>query len=175
MWAILATTASWLGIAIFHRIEQRAAGLLFYIGGAAIPKLAAQECGIECGGRVAAAKQAFIALAGGHVVHAVAGQVVARVAAYGVAAREARLIPQLLAELDLAFGERLRGINFGACRQGTENALCFGEQIFIFGAGAAVVILLCRCLRGSRGGLRGGGLLGRFVLAGIQGYKEKPA
>ena len=77
----------------FHRIEQRAAGLLFHVNCAAIPELAAEQGGVERGGGIAAAKQAFITLAGGHIVHAVAGEVVAGIAAHGVAAREARLIP----------------------------------------------------------------------------------
>ena len=48
----------------------------------------------------------------------------------------------MLAELDLAFGERLGGVDFGACRQRLEDALRFGKQVFVFSAGAAVVILV---------------------------------
>ena len=40
----------------FHRIEQRAAGLLFHVNRAAIPELAAEQGGVERGGGIAAAK-----------------------------------------------------------------------------------------------------------------------
>ena len=87
---------------------------------------------LERPGGVASAKLPFMPLAGRQVVHACRSEVVAGVAAYGVAFGETRFIPQLMAEFDPFFGKQAQFLHFFGTRQRFEDALCAFEQFFAF-------------------------------------------
>ena len=83
---------------------------------------------LERPGGVASAKLPFTPL----VADACGSEVVAGVAAYGVAFGEARFIPQLMAEFDPFFGKQAQFLHFFGTRQRFEDALHTFEQLLIF-------------------------------------------
>ena len=119
----------------FHRIHQRPARLFFNVSRTAVPKLAAQQRGIQCGRRVAFAKLPFVSLTGRHIVHTGGSKVVARVAAHGIAFGKARFIPELVSEFDLFFGKRTDFLHFFDSRQRLEYALRAFQKVLVFGRG----------------------------------------
>ena len=93
---------------------------------------------LERPGGVASAKLPFMPLAGRQVAYVCRSEVVAGVAAYGVAFGETQFIPQLMAEFDLFFGKRAQFLHFFCTRQRFEDALRAFEQLLVFGRGIAV-------------------------------------
>ncbi len=83
--------------------------MFFDVGGAAVPELGEVAGGVIDGGGVAAAELAFEAGGEAFAVDAVVGKVVAGVAGDVLAFREAGLVEEHAAEVDLGVGE---GIGF---------------------------------------------------------------
>lgn len=87
---------------------------------------------LERPGGIASAKLPFMPLAGRQVAYVCRSEVVAGVAAYGVAFGETRFIPQLMAEFDPFFGKQAQFLHFFGTRQRFEDALHTFEQRLIF-------------------------------------------
>ncbi|EFE50911.1 hypothetical protein NEIELOOT_00262 [Neisseria elongata subsp. glycolytica ATCC 29315] len=107
----------------FQRCGKRQPGYGLYRFGHA-----AGQAAFRAAGGVAPAKLPFMPL----VADACGSEVVAGVAAYGVAFGEARFIPQLMAEFDPFFGKQAQFLHFFGTRQRFEDALHTFEQLLIF-------------------------------------------
>jgi len=110
------------GEAHFDGVEERAGGLRFERGGAAIPELGEVQGGVEDGGRVARAAAAVDAGRGGLAVGAGAGERMAGVAADAAGAGEAGFEEEAAAQADEG-----RVLLFGRRQGGEELQLGFGD------------------------------------------------